>query len=166
MDEVAIDFAKEINGISIQEGVEYVAYIYVEYKTEPFFDFGHKKKYYFYTEPFTEGTEGAIHLQTAVDPVSGKYISAAIHTHGAWMRTSTGKGEELNEDFSLNDMLYIEEFGKPFYLVTPTGKILRYDINESIPFRKTEIMGSWKLPHDKTAPGLPRFHSEECENCY
>lgn len=36
MDEVAIDFAKEINGISIQEGVEYVAYIYVEYKTEPF----------------------------------------------------------------------------------------------------------------------------------
>ena len=70
---------------------------------------------YSYTEPFTEGT---IHLQTAVDPVSGKYISAAIHTHGAWMRTSTGKGEELNEDFSLNDMLYIEEFGKPFYLVT------------------------------------------------
>ena len=63
-------------------------------------------------------------------------------------------------------MLYIEEFGKPFYLVTPTGKILRYDINKSIPFRKTEIMRSWKLPHDKTAPGLPHFHSEECENCY
>ncbi len=124
------------------------------------------KKYYSYTEPFTEGIEGNIHVQTTMDPVSGKYISAVIHTHGAWMKRDKPEEEELNDDFSPDDISFAESFYKPFYLVTPTGKILKYDANESIPFRKTTIMESWKLPHDKTAPGLPRFHSKNCENCY
>ena len=79
MDEAAIDFAKEVNGISIKERVEYAAYFYVEYKIEPFLLFWEKeKKYYSYTEPHTQRLEGFVGITKTVDPVSGKVIAGAI----------------------------------------------------------------------------------------
>ena len=161
------DFAEEINGISIEENVEYASYIYSwEEKIKIFGFIPWTKTHYSYTEPHTTELEHSVHI--TIDPVEvpipeGKTWETIVHTHGAWDDEAKGK----NGVFSDKDMQMAYEMNKLLYLVTPTGEIKYFNPNEKRKnFTTKVVVQDWIVPHDKNAPGREFNHEKECINCY
>jgi hypothetical protein len=65
------------------------------------------------------GPRRGLRTQVTLYPRISGY-EGAYHGHAGWTR----KGAEV---FSPDDMRIADEFGKPMYLVTPSGRMLRYD---------------------------------------
>jgi len=167
----ARDFAKEINGISIQEDIEYASYIYsLKREVEILgYTFVLPIKYYSYTEPYTDRNSGHVYLDVYnPDIPDGAVWEATIHTHGAWKEIDNEKLKEYeiwNDRFSPDDEDWANTSGRPFYLVSPIGRLQIFIPGKGVLSYK-EIDGKWKYAHDKNAPDLPDNHDKDCENCY
>ena len=168
-DKAAMDFAETTNGISIEENLEYGAYIYSWKEETKFLFIPITKTYYSYTEPFTDNMEGHLDVTSNPSLPDGAIWEAVIHTHGAWKTPNEGleKWGYLNDRFSDGDILKAEELGKPLYLISPNGQLRVYYPDVKNPLDKEELIGgAWKYPHDRNHPDLPKYHWKNCSKCF
>lgn len=117
IDEAAIVFAKNYNDNSIVERREYGTAIIKVVKKD--------QVYYTYVTP----RRGLIGTVLPPNPIFRKVVAYA-HTH------SEGTSDGDYNEFSQEDYYYVAGMGKPFYLVTPNGSLLKIDPNKKYPFDK------------------------------
>ena len=169
-DEAAEDFGNCYNGDSINNSTEYGTYIYAIEKVEKkrikifgivLFEWEVQNTYYTYCEPI-KGNPKDITIPYQ-ETVNGCSVVAVAHTHGSY------SPEHLDEVFSGEDCYYSLTNQTVLYLVTPAGKLLRFN-----PFAE-ELEGVIicdDIVHDPASPdiakkGFPfkKSHNEYCELC-
>ena len=141
------DFAKTINGMSIEKNWEYGTTFYK------------KGKKFHYTKPHTNKLSNAV-CPTPRHP-SGTTLEAIGHTHGAY-------DDDGSDKFSNADKNMADFFGVPAYLVTPNGSIKKYNPNRLIQQTAVENISNsfnWTVPHDGEHPNLNHFLNISCKRC-
>jgi RHS repeat-associated protein len=131
MDAAAIDFGKEWNGISIDEGVEYGSTIY------------RSGEGYTYAEPRTDNNPHEVNF--ALPPGGADEATAGLHTHGNYLN-------DTDNYFSEYDIDKAKEYGKPSYISTPNGSLIVYD-----PITDTPRVVTRDLPSDPNDPSSKNY---------
>ena len=176
-DSAAEDFAETTNGKSIEEDVEYGAFIYSWEEDVKILWFNTKKTRYSYTEPATQGLSGNAVLDVSkADIPDGTVVVAGAHTHGAF-KWGNIKSEldaiKANDNFSDIDEEWAKINGMPLYLVAPIGILKKIDLEakkkkhqDGATFKVDRLSANWDFPHDRNHPSLPKKHKKDCEKCY
>jgi RHS repeat-associated protein len=142
-DDAAKDFGNTYNKGSINDNKEYIAVVYEVTKKEKvtflFFTWEKTVTYYTYTEP----DKGSGSSATVPSPPDGKVTIAILHTHAAY------DPKYDNENFSDADKNAAKSINGYIYVVTPGGKLKRYDPNAWFTSTKTI---SKKMPKDPNSP--------------
>lgn len=171
-DKAAKDFGKEINGKSIEENLEYGAFIYSWKEDKKILGLiPITKTYYSYTEPFSQDKNDMLALDpTAAEIPDGAVVVAGIHTHKAfdWGKYSTKLAAlDGNDNFSDIDKIWVADNNMPLYLVNPAGALKKWKTDStSVAYGSEKIELEWTLPHDKNHPSLPENHKKNCKDCH
>ncbi len=145
----AINFAKIYNVKSIENNKEYASGIYAIKKDN--------KIYYAYNKPNEDGSETGANVNKKIP--NGAALVAVIHTHSAYAIYKDGDNfsdEEGDKDYS-------KKIIRDMYVVTPSGKLLVFDLSSG-----STIVVSSDLPSDPTDPQSKKniYNSKEINDLY
>ena len=148
-DDAARDFAKTTNQKSIDEGVEYAAYIYsfkkIEYKEDPIT--GRicwvETTYYTYGPAFTNHDPDSVKISGPNRLPKGYKLAAIAHTHGCASESAD------DENFSMPDKGVSRKYGVPIYVATPGGYLKKFIYDD---YGGKVIVISSHMPSDPRSP--------------
>ncbi len=138
VDDAAVNFGKQYNGVSITSKREYASIFYSTTKNG--------ETTYSYVEPLIGSEAGAFIPDESSIP-KGSEPSGDIHTHGNDEKETIEGETDADNEPSYNDVERTKEIGLPTYVVTPSGTVQKID-----PITGKVTIVSTNVPSDPNSP--------------